>query len=84
MILFLIFEISIIRRCLIILFKGKEAMFSHCWILSVIIAGFMIIELAEAMLFAMPRFNVPIFYIVSGCCVKMCRKIGEENAAWRK
>ena len=84
MILFLIFEISIIRRCLIILFKGKEALFRHCWILPVIIAGIMITELSEAMLFAMIRFNVPVFYIITGCCVRMCRKIGEDNAAWRR
>ena len=84
MILFLIFEISIIRRCLIILFKGKEALFRHCWILPVIIAGIMITELSEAMLFAMIRFNVPVFYIITGCCVRMCRQIGEGNAAWKK
>ena len=84
MILFLIFEISIIRRCLIILFKGKEALFRHCWILPVIIAGIMITELSEAMLFAMIRFNVPVFYIITVCCVRMCRQIGEGNAAWKK
>ena len=84
MILFLIFELSIVRRCLIILFKGKDVLFGHSWILPVIIAGILITELPEAMLFAMARFNVPVFYIITGCCVRMCRQLGEVNAAWRR
>lgn len=81
MLLFLLFEIGVGLRCLKIIFKGKGIPFRYSWIVPVVILAILIIDLAEAMLFAMVRVNVPVFYILAGCSVQFCRQIDSRNAA---
>ena len=71
MLLFFLFEASLVIRCLGIILGRRRNLFNYCWIVPVIILGILVIELVEAMLFAMPRFNIPAFYMLAGCCVMM-------------
>ena len=81
MLLFLIFEIGIIVRCLTIVFKGRGVPFRYSWIIPVIIAGILLTELVESMIFLMGRVNVPAFYMLAGCAVRMCRQIKAQKQA---
>ena len=74
MLLFFLFEASIVIRCLTIIFGKRDGLFRSCWIVPVIIMGTLVIELVEAMLFVMPRFNIPAFYMLTGCLVMMDRE----------
>lgn len=74
MLAYLLFEASIVIRCLRIIFGKRDGLFCNCWIIPVVILGILVIELVEAMLFAMPRFNIPAFYMLAGCCVLMDMK----------
>lgn len=75
MLLFMIFELGIIARCLTIVFKGRGIPFRYSWIIPVIIAGILLTELVESMIFLMGRVNVPAFYMLAGCTVRICRQI---------
>ena len=75
MLIFLLFELGIIARCLNIVVRGKGRPFRYSWSIPVVIMAIMIIELVEAMVFAMVRLNLPAFFILAGCSVKMCRQI---------
>ena len=81
MLLFLIFELGIIARCLTIVFKGRGIPFRYSWIIPVIIAGILLTELVESMIFLMGRVNVPAFYMLAGCTVRMCRQIKAQKQA---
>ena len=81
MLLFLIFELGIIARCLTIVFKGRGVPFRYSWIIPVIIAGILLTELVESMIFLMGRVNVPAFYMLAGCTVRMCRQIKAQKQA---
>ena len=74
MLLFILFEASLVIRCLFIILGKRNGLIRGCWIIPVVILGILVIELVEAMLFAMPRFNIPAFYMLAGCCVMMDRK----------
>ena len=74
MLLFFLFEASLVIRCLGIILGKRDNLFRSCWIVPVIILGILVIELVEAMLFATVRFNVPAFYMLSGVCVMMDKK----------
>lgn len=79
MLLFMIFELGIIARCLTIVFKGRGVPFRYSWIIPVIIAGILLTELVESMIFLMGRVNVPAFYMLAGCAVRMCRQIKAQK-----
>ena len=79
MLMFFLFEIAIIVRCLIIVFKGWGTPFRYSWIIPVILMGILIIDLVESMLFAMQRVNLPVFYILAGWTVSMTREINNTN-----
>ena len=79
MLMFLLFELAIIVRCLIIVFKGWGTPFRYSWIVPVILMGILIIDLVESMLFAMQRVNLPVFYILAGWTVSMTREINNTN-----
>lgn len=79
MLMFLLFELAIIVRCLIIVFKGWGTPFRYSWIIPVILMGILIIDLVESMLFAMQRVNLPVFYILAGWTVSMTREINNTN-----
>lgn len=79
MLMFFLFEIAIIVRCLIIVFKGWGTPFRYSWIIPVILMGILIIDLVESMLFAMQRVNLPIFYILAGWTVSMTGEINNTN-----
>ena len=81
MLLFMIFELGIIARCLTIVFKGRGIPFRYSWIIPVIIAGILLTELVESMIFLMGRVNVPAFYMLAGCTVRMCRQIKAQKQA---
>ena len=79
MLMFLLFEISIIARCFMIVFKGRGIPFRYSWTVPVTLMGILIIDLVETMLFAMLRVNLPIFYILAGWTVIMSREIGSKS-----
>lgn len=79
MLMFFLFEIAIIVRCLIIVFKGWGTPFRYSWIIPVILMGILIIDLVESMLFAMQRVNLPVFYILAGWTVSMTGEINNTN-----
>lgn len=79
MLMFLLFEISIIARCFMIVFKGRGIPFRYSWTVPVTLMGILIIDLVETMLFAMVRVNLPIFYILAGWTVIMSREIGSKS-----
>ena len=79
MLMFLLFELAIIVRCLIIVFRGWGTPFRYSWIIPVILMGILIIDLVESMLFAMQRVNLPVFYILAGWTVSMTREINNTN-----
>lgn len=79
MLMFLLFELAIIVRCLIIVFKGWGTPFRYSWIIPVILMGILIIDLVESMLFAMQRVNLPVFYILAGWTVSITREISNKK-----
>lgn len=79
MLMFFLFEIAIIVRCLIIVFKGWGTPFRYSWIIPVILMGILIIDLVESMLFAMQRVNLSVFYILAGWTVSMTGEINNTN-----
>lgn len=79
MLMFLLFELAIIVRCLIIVFRGWGTPFRYSWVIPVILMGILIIDLVESMLFAMQRVNLPVFYILAGWTVSMSREINNTN-----
>ena len=79
MLMFLLFEIGIIARCFMIVFKGRGIPFRYSWTVPVTLMGILIIDLVETMLFAMLRVNLPIFYILAGWTVIMSREIGSKS-----
>lgn len=74
MLIFVLFLISVIRRCLVLVFKEAEKLPAYFWIIPAIIMAILVIEIAEAMIFAMVRLNLVVFYMLAGCCAGMGRK----------
>lgn len=79
MLLFLLLEIRIIFRCITIIRRGKGALPRFSWILPVIMMSILITELMEAMVFAMVRLNLVVFYMLAGCLAMMTRRIEAES-----
>ena len=79
MLMFLLFELAIIVRCLIIVFRGWGTPFRYSWVIPVILMGILVIELVESMLFAMQRVNLPVFYVLAGWTVSMTREISNKK-----
>ena len=79
MLMFLLFELAIIVRCLIIVFRGWGTPFRYSWVIPVILMGILVIELVESMLFAMQRVNLPVFYILAGWTVSVTREISNKK-----
>ena len=79
MLMFLLFELAIIVRCLIIVFRGWGTPFRYSWVIPVILMGILIIDLVESMLFAMQRVNLPVFYILAGWTVSVTREISNKK-----
>ena len=79
MLMFFLFEIAIIVRCLIIVFKGWGTPFRYSWIIPVILMGILIIDLVESMLFFIFLVNMPVFYVLAGWTVSMTREINNTN-----
>ena len=79
MLMFLLFELAIIVRCLIIVFRGWGTPFRYSWVIPVILMGILVIELVESMLFAMQRVNLPVFYVLAGWTVSVTREISNKK-----
>ena len=79
MLLFLLLEIRIIFRCITIIRRGKGALPRFSWILPVIMMSILITELMEAMVFAMVRLNLVVFYMLAGCLAMMTRRIEAKS-----
>ena len=79
MLMFLLFELAIIVRCLIIVFRGWGTPFRYSWVILVILMGILVIELVESMLFAMQRVNLPVFYVLAGWTVSVTREISNKK-----
>lgn len=75
MLIFLIFKLGVIARCLTIVFNGRGIPFKYSWIIPVIIMGILLTELVESMIFLMGRVNLSVFYMLAGCTVRICRQI---------
>ena len=74
MLAFVLFLIGLTRRCLVLVFKKAEKLPAYFWIIPAIIMAILVIEMAEAMIFAMVRLNLVVFYMLAGCCAGMGRK----------
>ena len=79
MLMFLLFELAIIVRCLIIVFRGWGTPFRYSWVIPVILMGILVIDLVESMLFAMQRVNLPVFYVLAGWTVSVTREISNKK-----
>ena len=75
MLAFVLFLIGLIRRCLVLVFKKAEKLPAYFWIIPAIIMAILVIEMAEAMTFAMVRLNLAALYMLAGCCAWMDRAI---------
>lgn len=78
MILYIVFLIMLIVRCIRLLKDRKSRGFPNTWVLSTIIFGILLMDMTETRLFASYRTNLLIFYIFAGWVVYLDKRRKKE------
>ena len=74
MLLFIVFLLSLGKRCIRLLLAGEQAAFEGAWSIQIILLYMILIDLVEPMLFASRCVNLPFFYILAGWIVAMDKR----------